>query len=124
MKRTFWAVAGYTAGLGTSLYVQKRVKKTVERVAPEQVRADVADRSRRAAGKARDAMVDIRDAANEGLTAMRAEKADLLAEFAGDEALHTGPARRWAVLVRRRRASVLATAPAATESGLPAGGRR
>ena len=85
MKRTFWAVAGYTAGLGTSLYVQKRVKKTVERVAPEQVRADVADRSRRAAGKARDAMVDIRDAANEGLTAMRAEKADLLAEFAGDE---------------------------------------
>ena len=33
MKRTFWAVAGYTAGLGTSLYVQKRVKKTVERVA-------------------------------------------------------------------------------------------
>ncbi|NDH88134.1 MAG: hypothetical protein EBY61_05795, partial [Actinobacteria bacterium] len=56
--------------------------------------ADVADRSRRAAGKARDAMVDIRDAANEGLTAMRAEKADLLAEFAGDEALHTGPARR------------------------------
>lgn len=39
-------------------------------------------------------MVDIRDAANEGLTAMRAEKADLLAEFAGDEALHTGPARR------------------------------
>mgnify|MGYP001156928877 FL=1 len=94
MKRTFWAVAGYMAGLGTSLYVQKRVKKTVERVAPEQVRADVADRSRRAAGKARDAMVDIRDAANEGLTAMRAEKADLLAEFAGDEALHTGPARR------------------------------
>ena len=59
MKRTFWAVAGYTAGLGTSLYVQKRVKKTVEQVAPEQVRADVADRSRRAAGKARDAMVDI-----------------------------------------------------------------
>jgi len=94
MKRTFWAFAGYTAGLGTSLYVQKRVKKTVERVTPEQVRADVADRSRRAAGKAREAMVDIRDAANEGLTAMRAEKADLLAEFAGDEALHTGPARR------------------------------
>jgi len=93
MKRTFWAATGYAVGLGTSLYVQKRVKQTVERVAPEQVRADVADRSRRVAGKARDAVVDIRDAANEGINAMRSERADLWAEFAGDEALHTGPAR-------------------------------
>ena len=61
--------------------------------------------------------------ANEGLTAMRAEKADLLAEFGGDEALHTGPARR---MGRPGRATQSSTrhGPAATESGLPAEGRR
>ena len=101
MKRTFWTAAGYTLGLGTSWYVQKRVKNTVERYAPEHVRADVADKSRQVAAKAKNAVVDIRDAANEGIGAMRAEKADLLAEFASDEALHTGPARGMAA----RRAS-------------------
>ena len=93
MKRTFWTGIGYSLGLGTGWYVQRRVKQTVDRYAPEQVRSDVADRSRQAAARARDAVVDLRDAANEGLAAMRAEKADLLAEFASDEALHTGPAR-------------------------------
>lgn len=102
MKRTFWAATGYTLGLGTSWYVQKRVRRTVDRYAPEQVRADVADRSRQVAAKAKNAVVDIRDAANEGLGAMRAEKADLLAEFATDEALHIGPARGMAA---RRTAS-------------------
>ena len=124
MKRTFWAVAGYTAGLGTSLYVQKRVKKTVERVAPEQVRADVADRSRRAAGKARDAMVDIRDAANEG--SRRCERRRPTSWLSSPATRRCTPVRLvgWVALVGRRRASVLATAPAATESGLPAEGRR
>ena len=54
---------------------------------------DVADRGRQAATRARDTVVDLRNAANEGIAAMRAEKADLLAEFGSDEALHTGPAR-------------------------------
>jgi hypothetical protein len=93
MKRTFWTGVGYTLGVGTGWYVQRRVKQTVGRYAPEQVRTDVADRSRQAANRARDAVVDLRSAASEGLAAMRAEKADLLAEFASDEVLHTGPAR-------------------------------
>ncbi len=93
MKRTFWTSVGYTLGVGTGWYVQRRVKRTVDRYAPEQVRSDVADRSRQAATRARDAVYDLRSAANEGLAAMRAERADLLAEFATDEALHTGPAR-------------------------------
>ncbi|MEM9201867.1 MAG: hypothetical protein AAGC53_09405 [Actinomycetota bacterium] len=93
MKRTFWTGVGYTLGVGTGWYVQRRVKRTVERVAPEQVRVEVADKSRQAATRARDAVLDLRSAANEGMAAMRAEKADLLAEFASDEALHTGPAR-------------------------------
>lgn len=93
MKRTFWTGVGYTLGVGTGWYVQRRVKTTVNRYAPEQVRADVADRSRQVVSKARDTVVDLRSAANEGIAAMRAERADLLAEFATDEAMHTGPAR-------------------------------
>ena len=93
MKRTFWTGVGYTLGVGTGWYVQRRVKHTVDRYAPEQVRADVADKSRQAVSLARDTVYDLRSAANEGIAAMRAEKADLLAEFASDEALHTGPAR-------------------------------
>ena len=101
MKRTFYTAVGYTLGVGTGWYVQRRVKRTVEKVAPEQMRAEVADRSRQAAGatvqaaaKARDFAVDLRDAAQEGMATMRQERADLLAEFAADEAMHTGPARR------------------------------
>ena len=101
MKRTFYTAVGYTLGVGTGWYVQRRVKRTVERVAPEQVRAEVADRSRQVAGasvqaaaKARDFAFDLRDAAQEGVATMRQERADLLAEFAADEAMHTGPSRR------------------------------
>ena len=101
MKRTFYTALGYTLGVGTGWYVQRRVKRTVERVAPEHVRTEVADRSRQAAdatvqaaAKARDFAIDLRDAAQEGVATMRQEKADLLAEFAADEAMHTGPARR------------------------------
>ena len=93
MKRTFWTGVGYTLGVGTGWYVQRRVKTTVNRYAPEQVRADVADRGRQVVSKARDTVVDLRSAANEGIAAMKAERADLLAEFASDEAMHTGPAR-------------------------------
>lgn len=101
MKRTLYTAVGYTLGLGTGWYVQRRVKRTVERVAPEQVRAEVADRSRQVAGagvqaasKARDFAIDLRDAAQEGVATMRQERADLFAEFAADEAMHTGPSRR------------------------------
>lgn len=93
MKRVFWTGVGYSLGVGTGWYVQRRVKQTVDRYAPEQVRADVADKSRQVVGRARDAVVDLREAATEGLAAMRTEHDDLLAEFASDEAMHTGPAR-------------------------------
>ena len=93
MKRTFWTGVGYTLGVGTGWYVQRRVKHTVDRYAPEQVRADVADKGRQAVTRARDTVHDLRTAANEGIAAMRSEKEDLLAEFANDEVLHTGPAR-------------------------------
>ncbi len=81
MKRTLWAGVGYTLGLGTSFYVQKRVRRTVDRYAPEQVRHDVAVKSREVADRARDAVLDLRDAAQEGAATMRREQRDLRHEF-------------------------------------------
>lgn len=103
MKRLVYGFGGYVAGLATGWYVQRRLRRTVERVAPEHVRVEVAQRgrqavgySRQAADRARDLASDLRDAASEGVATMRREEADLLAEFAADEVMHTGPARRLA----------------------------
>lgn len=85
MKRVFWSGVGYAAGLGSSIYVQRRVRHTVERYAPEQVRTDVADRSRRAAEKAKDAVIDLRTAAAEGVETMRQREQELRDEFVLDE---------------------------------------
>lgn len=85
MKRVFWSTLGYTAGIGSSLYVQKRVRQTVDRYAPEQVRTDMADRSRRAAAKAKDVVVDLREAATEGVETMRRHEQELRDEFVPDE---------------------------------------
>lgn len=100
MRRIIWTGLGYSLGLGTSFYVQKRMRRTVERIAPEQVRADVSAKSRatveRAKGtvdRAREVVIDLREAAQEGVDTMRREKADLLAEFDADESMHSGPAR-------------------------------
>ncbi len=102
MRRTFWTGLGYTLGLGTSLYVQKRVRHTMERITPEQVRHDVAEKGRQAADRARDIVIDLREAATEGLETMRQERNDLLAEFSADESLHAGPARGLDPSDRRR----------------------
>lgn len=100
MRRIIWTGLGYSLGLGTSFYVQKRMRQTVQRVAPEQMRADVSAKGKatvqRAKGtvdRARDVVIDLRDAAQEGVDAMRRERADLLAEFDADDSMHSGPAR-------------------------------
>ncbi len=100
MRRIIWTGLGYSLGLGTSFYVQKRMRRTVQRIAPEHVRADVSAKSRatvaRAKGtvdRAREVVIDLRDAAQEGADAMRQERDDLLAEFDADESMHSGPAR-------------------------------
>lgn len=77
MKRTFWAGVGYSLGLGSSIYLQRRVRRTVERYTPEQVRQDLAVRSRQVVDRARGVVVDLREAAQEGAAAMRREE-DLL----------------------------------------------
>jgi hypothetical protein len=40
-KRLFWLTVGVVAGFTGSVWLQKRVKQTVDRFAPENVQADV-----------------------------------------------------------------------------------
>lgn len=86
MKRTFWAATGFTLGVGSSLYVQKRLRRAVERYTAEQVRQGVADAGRRAAARTRELIADLREAAQEGSEAMRRAEQDLRSEFVADGA--------------------------------------
>jgi hypothetical protein len=72
-KRTFWFVTGTAAGLGSSLWVQRRVKEAVERYVPEKVQARAADAARRVGPAVRDAM-------SEGRSAMRQREAEMRAD--------------------------------------------
>lgn len=40
-KRLFWLTAGVLAGFSGSYWLQRRVRQAVDRLAPEQVQADV-----------------------------------------------------------------------------------
>lgn len=99
MKRIFWSGIGYAAGLSTSVYVQRRVRRAVEHYTPEQVRYEVGIKSRQVADRARDVVVDLREAAAEGAEAMRDREAELRREFdpdqrAGASRPHRRPTRR------------------------------
>lgn len=72
-KRTFWFVTGTAAGLGSSLWVQRRVRTAVERYVPEKVQARAADAARRVGPT-------LRDAVTEGRDAMRLREAEMRAE--------------------------------------------
>jgi hypothetical protein len=94
MKRILWSTVGYAAGLGTSVYVQRRVRRAVEYYTPEQVRRDVAVIGRQAADRARDVVIDLREAAAEGAEAMREREAELRREYAPDGPGATGASTR------------------------------
>lgn len=74
-KRTFWFVTGTATGLGSSLWVQRRVRLVVERYVPDKVQA-------RAAAAARRVVPTVRGAATEGRAAMRSREAEMHAEVA------------------------------------------
>ncbi len=59
MKRIFWSGVGYAAGLSSSIYVQRRVRRAVDHYTPEQVRSDVTAKSRQVASKAREVVIDL-----------------------------------------------------------------
>jgi uncharacterized protein YqfA (UPF0365 family) len=74
-KRTFYFVAGTAAGLGSSLWVQRRVRTAVERYVPEKVQERAAEAAKKVAPAVREAMT-------EGREAMRAREDEMRADVA------------------------------------------
>jgi hypothetical protein len=68
-KRTFWMTVGYGAGVASSVYVRRRVRRAV------------GPRTLDAAGRARGAVRGVRVAVSEGRAAMRDTERELRAEF-------------------------------------------
>ncbi len=80
-KRTFWTTVGYGAGLASSLYVQRRVRKAVRRVAPREMRTVAGARGAAIADRARSAGDNVIGAIREGRAAMVATEQELRREF-------------------------------------------
>lgn len=73
-KRLFWLSLGLTAGFGTSFWLMRTVRRTVERFTPERLSRDVAAGARSVGG-------ELRAALDEGRAAMRDREAELRAEI-------------------------------------------
>ena len=73
-KRLFWLTVGLAIGFGTSFWLMRTVRRTVERLAPERLTQDVV------AG-ARSLTIELKAALDEGRTAMREREAELRAEI-------------------------------------------
>lgn len=71
-KRTFWFGVGGAVGLGSSVYVQRRLKKVATRI-PERARRNVGAAARRVG-------TDVRGAVVEGRRAMVDREAELRAQ--------------------------------------------
>ena len=74
IRRLVWFTSGATAGLGGAMWVRYRLRGTVRRYAPEQLRADTTASVRRLGS-------GVRDAVAEGRSAMREREAELRAEL-------------------------------------------
>ena len=73
-KRAFWLTAGTLLGFGSSWWVQRAVRRTVERYAPERVTVELTN-------AARGLGQEVRAAVSEGRDAMRDREAQLRAEL-------------------------------------------
>jgi hypothetical protein len=98
-KRTLWTTVGYGAGVASSFYLQRKLRKTVDRYAPPEVRHTVTAASGKAVhvgvkaatvvasagtgvvGAASRLVHDVRAAGVEGRQAMRSTEADLREEY-------------------------------------------
>lgn len=76
MKRAAWFAAGAAAGLSSSVWAQRKVRRTVERLAPANV-------ARNAAGAVKAKGLDVVDAVREGRAAMRDKEEELRARLEG-----------------------------------------
>jgi hypothetical protein len=73
-KRVRWTMLGAAAGVGGSIWAQRRVRRSVARYLPEQVTAEARARMARTAE-------DLRAAVGEGRTAMAEREAELRASL-------------------------------------------
>jgi hypothetical protein len=73
-KRLFWLVTGASFGFGMSLWVNRLVKRTIERYAPRRVRRDLA-------GALSAFAVEVRAAVAEGRDAMREQESSLRSQL-------------------------------------------
>ncbi len=73
-KRLFWLSVGLTAGFGSSFWLMRTVRRTVERLTPQRLTQD-------AVAGARSVGAELRAALDEGRTAMRQREAELRAEI-------------------------------------------
>ncbi len=82
-KRTFWMITGVAVGAGSSLWVERRVRRTVQeaaaRLQPDALVAEVGRSARQAAGAAGDRM---RDAVSFGRDEMRVHEQQLWEDLA------------------------------------------
>ena len=73
-KRLFWLSVGLAAGFGTSFWLMRTVRRTVERLTPQRLTQD-------AVAGARSVGAELRAALDEGRTAMHQREAELRAEI-------------------------------------------
>ncbi len=73
-KRFFWLTVGLTIGYGTSFWLMRTVRRTVERFTPERLSKD-------AVAQAKSFGAELRAALEDGRAAMREREAELRAEI-------------------------------------------
>jgi hypothetical protein len=82
-KRTFWLVTGAVIGAGSSLWAERKVRRTVEeataKLQPDALVAEVGRSARQAAGSAADR---VRDAVSAGRDEMQRREEELWADLA------------------------------------------
>ena len=81
-KRAFWTVVGYGAGIASTVMVKRKVRRTVNRYAPSEMRNSVTARGADVVDRAKRVSTEIRAAADEGIRAMRDRRRELDGEFA------------------------------------------
>jgi hypothetical protein len=90
-KRTFWLVTGAVIGAGSSLWAERKVRRTVEqataKLQPDALVAEVGRSARQVAGSAADR---VRDAVSAGRDEMQRREEELWADLAA-QGVETAP---------------------------------
>ncbi len=73
-KRIFWLGTGLSIGFGSSFWLMRTVRRTVERLTPQRLTQDVVT-------GARSVGTEVKAALDEGRTAMRQREAELRTEI-------------------------------------------